>query len=202
VFNSFSFHCDHLWTWNWVPSKKLGVRHITTLVIIMGILEEGGPIIICSQNLFHYDLSCKVAFVEPIMKFIQKTWGFTLSNGLSHNIILSLEVKLVIYYQVISTFMHISCSHHLCGYNWKLHAIQILNDFLVFFRRSFCIDGHYYCIRKSSCFKTSSIPSYALVRPSTLPCRLFRQWTMSMSNSSIKNNHWTSRWLELDLLTK
>ncbi len=55
---------------------------------------------------------------------------------------------------------------------------------------------------KSLSFETSRITSYALVRPPTLLCRLLRQWTMSMSNSSIYSNHQTSQPLRLNLLTK
>jgi hypothetical protein len=47
----------------------------------------------------------KVASIEPIMEFIQKTQSFTLSNGSSQNTIPSLEVKLVAYYRVILIFM-------------------------------------------------------------------------------------------------
>jgi hypothetical protein len=39
----------------------------------MGILEEGGPIITGMQKKLCFDLTHKVASIEPIMKFIQKT---------------------------------------------------------------------------------------------------------------------------------
>jgi hypothetical protein len=51
----------------------MNLTYITTPVIIMGILEEGGPIITCPQNLFCYDLSHKMASTKPTMKLIQKT---------------------------------------------------------------------------------------------------------------------------------
>jgi hypothetical protein len=51
--------------------------------------------------------------------------------------------------------------------------------------------------RKSSSFETSPIPSYAFVRPLTLPCHLLGRWTTSMSNSSINNNHRTNWPLEV-----
>jgi hypothetical protein len=71
------------------PSKPLciSLAYIITLTITMGILEKGGLIITCLQNLFCYDLSCKMASRKPFMKFIQNTWGFTLSSGSSQNTI-------------------------------------------------------------------------------------------------------------------
>jgi hypothetical protein len=51
--------------------------------------------------------------------------------------------------------------------------------------------------RKSSSFETSPIPLYAFVRPLRLPCHLLGRWTMSMSNSSINNNHRANRSLEV-----
>jgi len=56
-----------------VDLLHIGLTYIATPTIIMGILEEGGPIVTCLQNLFCNDSSCKVAFTEPIMKLIQKT---------------------------------------------------------------------------------------------------------------------------------
>jgi hypothetical protein len=51
----------------------INLTYITTFVIIMGILEEGGQVITCLQNRFYYDSSHKMASKKPIMKFIQKT---------------------------------------------------------------------------------------------------------------------------------
>jgi hypothetical protein len=138
----------------------------------------------------HHEIHTKDMRFHPFQWFFEKHYPF-LGNKIGYLLLNNFDYCAQFVFASLLRFQleNLMPSRFWMIYSWYLNipfALTVINV----------------AFRKSSSSKTSPTHSYALVRPSTLACRLFGQWTMLMSNSSINNNHQTNRPLRLDLLTK